>query len=268
METIKSRDNNHLKFTRRVRDGKEKEFIFLEGVRLVEEAFRSDPTITEGFISEQLAREERGREIVEFLQERRVPTAELPENLFRSVADTSQSQGIILIAEKPQFSDATIDAALANDGNIPIVLFLEEINNPSNLGAVIRTAEAAGAAGVIASENSADAFSPKALRAAMGSSLRIPIWENANSEKVLRWASEREMVVTGAAINVTQAHTGVDWKSRRLLVLGSEAHGMSESTRKRTQELIRIPMANEVESLNLAVSCGIILFEARRQVFG
>jgi TrmH family RNA methyltransferase len=173
-----------------------------------------------------------------------------------------------LIAAKPQSSLESIDASLSNAANLPIVLFLEEINNPSNLGAVIRTAEAAGVVGVIMSENSADAFSPKALRAAMGSSLRLPIWENISVEDVLRWSVEQTLTVTAADAAGTANYTEIDWKKPRLLILGSEAHGISDAARKGTKEMIRIPMAPSVESLNLAVSCGVILFEARRQYFG
>lgn len=267
IQKINSRDNSKLKFARRVRDGREEGVIFLEGVRLAEEALRSGLKIAEGFVSDELADDERGREVIDALYRRNVPVAEVPEKIFRSVADTAQSQGIVLIAEKPEFSLSAIGEALTIPDSIPIVLFLEKINNPSNLGAVIRTAEAAGVAGIITSENSTDAFSPKALRAAMGSSLRIPVWENAPVEDAFHWAGELRMITTGSDINATQTYTGIDWKRPRLLIFGSEAHGMSGLIRERIGELIQIPMANAVESLNLAVSCGIILFEARRQVF-
>lgn len=202
------------------------------------------------------------------LTTRSITVAEVPEKIFRSLADTDQTQGVILIADKPRSSHQAIGSALANAANLPIVLLLEEINNPSNLGAVIRTAEAAGVAGVITSANSADAFSPKALRAAMGSSLRLPIWEEVSVEDVFRWSVERTLTATAADTGAATNYTEIDWKKPRLLIFGSEAHGISDAARKGTKEMIRIPMAPGVESLNLAVSCGIILFEARRQVFG
>jgi TrmH family RNA methyltransferase len=148
--------------------------------------------------------------------------------------------------------------------NFPVI-FLFEINNPSNLGAIFRTAEAAGAAGVIISAKSAAAFSPKAMRAALGANLRLPIWENARFEQVLIWASETKAITTAADINAVKKYTEIDWNQPRLLIFGSEAHGLSENARTSIEELIYIPMQNDVESLNLAVSCGIILFEAHRQ---
>lgn len=268
MDKITSRDNSRLKFARRVREGREEGQIFVEGVRLAEEALRSKVAISEAFISEEFSTADRGMAIAEELATRSITVAEVPEKIFRSLADTDQPQGIILIAAKPLFGVAAIEAALSDAANLPLVLFLEEINNPSNLGAVIRTAEAAGVAGVITSENSADAFSPKALRAAMGSSLRLPIWEEVSVEDVFRWSVERTLTVTAADTGAAAAYTEINWKKPRLLIFGSEAHGISDAARKGTKDMIRIPMASGVESLNLAVSCGIILFEARRQYFG
>jgi len=146
------------------------------------------------------------------------------------------------------------------------VLFLSEINNPSNLGAILRTAEAVGVNGVIISENSADAFSAKSARSAMGANFRLTVRENANLKDVLLWAKKKNLVTTAADINTKNAYTQIDWKIPRLLIFGSEAHGLSVEDLKMIEEAIYVPMENGVESLNLAVSCGIILFEAKRQI--
>ena len=144
-------------------------------------------------------------------------------------------------------------------------LFLKEINNPSNLGAIVRTAEAAGAIGVIVSKGSADVFSPKALRSAMGSSFRLPVWENAEFSEVLGWAKVHDLVTVAADILGTSSYTDIDWRIPSLLIFGSEAHGLGELELAAIDKTVLIPMENGVESLNLAVSAGIILFEARRQ---
>ena len=188
---------------------------------------------------------------------------ELPDKIFRSIADTEQPQGIVLIAKRPKTSIENIESRITS-ALLPIVIFLKEINNPSNLGAILRTAEAAGVAGVIVSKNSADVFSPKALRGAMGASFRLPVWDNAGFDEVLRWA-KRKLVTTAADVSVSAGYTQIDWKTPRLLIFGSEAHGLNPSELEQINEMITIPMENAVESLNLAVSAGIILFEAKRQ---
>jgi TrmH family RNA methyltransferase len=149
--------------------------------------------------------------------------------------------------------------------SVPIVVFLYETNNPSNLGAVIRTAEAAGAAGVIVSTGSADAFSPKAVRAAMGSSFRLPVWTDVDIGEAIGWAAGNKLQTIATTPAATTAHTDVDWTLPSMLLLGSEAHGLPESELRLVDDRIVIEMDKSVESLNLAVACGVILFEARRQ---
>jgi TrmH family RNA methyltransferase len=147
-----------------------------------------------------------------------------------------------------------------------LVIFLNEINNPANLGAVFRTAEAAGVAGVITSRNSADVYSPKSLRAAMGSAFRLSIWDNAVFNEVLSWSGSIGLTPTATDTDATMAYTELDWRTPRLLIFGSEAHGLKDLDTAGIKDVIRIPIEPQVDSLNLAISAGIILFEARRQI--
>nr|HQU85298.1 RNA methyltransferase [Pyrinomonadaceae bacterium] len=178
--------------------------------------------------------------------------------LFQTIADTHNSQGIVVIAEKPK--NSFDELPMSNH-----FIFLHEINNPSNLGAILRTAEAAGINGIIISKNSTDVFSPKAIRASMGSVFRLPIWEKAEFEEVLSWAKLKKLMTTAADIKAENTIWETDWKQKRLIIFGSEADGLSEEKLSKIDEMIYVPMENAVESLNLAVSCGVILFEAKRQ---
>lgn len=256
---ITSRDNSKLKFARKVRDGRVADLIFVEGLRLAEEVLRSNVEISEVFFTAQFAETERG---IIFLNQTANHT-EVSENIFNSLADTKTSQGIVLICAKPETSQRRIESDLPKH-EFPLVVLLHETNNPSNLGAILRTAEAANVAGVIITKNSADAFSPKALRSAMGANLRLPMWTNADFSEVLDWAREQNLVSICADINSNKSYTEIDWKKPRLLIFGSEAHGLSAKEREMIDESLLIPMENNVESLNLAVSCGIILFEAKK----
>jgi RNA methyltransferase, TrmH family len=269
MLKITSRENAKLKLARRVRDGREQDLIFVEGVRLAEEVLRARVEIGEVFISEEFNRNSRAEGLIQTFQEKNLSISEVSEKLFGSIAETKTSQGIILICEKPAASKPDFETGFSGaDNKLPIVVLLHEINNPSNLGAILRTAEAVDVAGVIISKSSADVFSPKSLRASMGASLRLNIWSNAGFEEVLAWARAKNLVSTAADINAEKSYTEIDWRRPRLLIFGSEAHGLSAEEFQKIDESLVIPMANAVESLNLAVSCGIILFEARRQVKG
>ena len=262
VEKITSRDNQRIMDARKVRDGKDTGRIFIEGRRLVNEAVRSAIAIDECFYVDGF----RDGDLLSAIAARTQKMTEVPERLFRSIADTDNSQGIILIAQRPNNGAAAINECLkTKTSSLPIVLFLKEINNPSNLGAILRTAEAAGVAGVVISENSADVYSPKSLRAAMGSSFRLPIWDRARFGEILDWAKNWDLVSTAADVGATKSYIQIDWRQPRLLIFGSEAHGLSESELQSIDEQLKIPMEDAVESLNLAVSAGVILFEARRQ---
>lgn len=258
---IISRDNEQVKLARRVREGREKNKIFLEGVRLADEAARSRTRCESVFVSTEFLDQLPAEDIAAWL--RPLNIFEVPDAVIQSLADTKNGQGIIAIAERPETGAHRIERVAV--ASTPVAVFLFEINNPSNLGAVIRSAEAAGVAGVIVSNDSADVFSPKALRAAMGSSLRLPIWTGATFDEAVEWARANKLRSVAADVKGTRSYADVDWQIPRLLVMGSEAHGLDERDLERIDELIVVPIEKEVESLNLAVAAGVIIFEARRQ---
>ncbi len=255
---ITSRENRRLILARKVRDGKEGGLIFIEGRRLSVEALRSDISIEECFISEDFGDDE----LVTSILEKGIGVAELPSSIFVSIAATENPQGIILLAERPVLP---IENFWTDEAALPLFLFLKEINNPSNLGAILRTVEAAGAGGVFISTNSADVFSPKALRASMGAAFRVRIMENADLESLIGQAKSGGIGCLALDASAAADYLDVDWQEPHLLVFGSEAHGLSETELELIGGSIAIPMKNSVESLNLSVAAAIVLFEAKRQ---
>jgi len=255
---ITSRDNARLVHCRKVRDGKAKSQIFVEGKRLAAEAIRSDIEIDECFVTEEVA----ASNILDSVQDRCRAISIVSKKLFDSIADTDSPQGIILLATRPQ--DPFISKKI-KPSDTSLFVFLHEVNNPSNVGAILRTAEAAGVSGVITSVNSADVYSPKAIRSAMGATFRIPIWAEAEFEDASAWARSNNIAALATAANGGVEYSMVDWTRSRLLIFGSEAHGLSQPMIANVGSTVHIPMENNVESLNLSVSAGIILFEAKRQ---
>jgi RNA methyltransferase, TrmH family len=266
-ETIKitSRNNERLIHVRKVRDGKVPDQIFIEGARLAEEALRSNVELVEGVFTPIFLNADRGMQFLDELNARYVRTAEISDRLFKSVADTTHSQGIALIARKPECGPERIIIKGTYPREPHLVVYLHEVNDPSNLGAVFRTAEAVGVSGIILSKGTADAFSPKSLRAGMGANLRVPIWDNAETADCIEWARRQGIRVVAADIKGKVSYANIDWRVPSLLMFGSEAHGLDDSVIQLADEIVNIPMMNDVESLNLAVSAGIILFEAVRQ---
>lgn len=265
-QKITSRENDRLKFAKRVRDGKEDRLIFIEGPRLAEEAIAARINPVCAFAASVFLAKPEARPIVEHLEQSAVDVFELPESLFALIADTKTPQGIILIAERPEPEADGFEAVLRQrNGGIPVLVYLHEVNNPANLGAVARAAEAAGAAGMIISPNSASAFSPKAIRGSMGSLLRLPVWEGKPLDSIIGWCRENGVRARATYLEGSVSYLDVDWTMPSLLVFGSEGHGLPDDAAAEFDQLVRIPMQESVESLNLAVSSGIILFEARRQ---
>jgi RNA methyltransferase, TrmH family len=197
-EHITSRENSKLKHVRRVRDGKESGWIFIEGVRLAEEALRSALAIRSAFVSTDALEKERIEALAGKLERRGVEVLEVAERLFPSITDTPHPQGIVLTADKPAAGREVLGAAV-DARTPPLVLYLNRISDPGNLGAIARTAEAAGVSGAILSMNSAGAFSPRALRASMGSGFRLPFWEGVEPHEAFVWARGRRLKVTAAA---------------------------------------------------------------------
>lgn len=257
-ERITSRSNQRLVAVRRVRDGLERGSIFVEGKRLVGEALDSGLDITEGFITECHTDEELAGRL-----RRAAPTFVLSESAFRSISDTDNPQGVAVVAKRP-----VCDEPIFRRGGLPLWIFLNEANNPANLGAITRTAEAAGVSGVIVSPGSADVYSPKSLRASMGSAFRQRIFAGVELTDAADAARKEGIRVLAAEPKQGTDHLRIDWRVPTLLVFGSEAHGLSQAEVELCDSSVAISIAESVESLNLAVSAAVILFEARRQIGG
>ncbi len=261
IRSITSRDNSLLRLARAVRDGKENDYIFVEGLRLCEEALRSALKIEVLIVSEELLRKERAAGAISELSQAARRSASVSEKLLESISYTKTPQGIVLLAERPESSEDR----LSNIGYNSLLVVLHQINNPVNVGAILRTAEAAGASGVITTKNTSDPFSPKSLRGAMGSAFRLPIWAGPGYDEMIAWCRNRRIETVCADAEASLAHTEIDWTRSVALVMGPESTGFTADELESATQIVRIPMQGAVESLNVSVAAGILLFEAARQ---
>lgn len=265
MNRISSKDNKRLKDAVRVRKGKVRDRIFVEGRRLAAEALKSGLPIESVFVSTGFAESGSGRDMLDEAVSTGAFAAEIPDRLFSGLADTSTPQGIVLLCRRPRWEIGDLKMIDSRGGKqIPFAVFLSGVSNPGNLGAILRTAEAAGVAGVITGEDSADAFSPAVLRSSMGAAFRLPIVEKLPSASANEWARGRGLRVICTDSKGGVRHDEADWRHPAMIVFGSEAHGLSEEDIGKADEVVSIPLSGGVESLNLAVAAGIILFEARK----
>lgn len=259
---ITSRDNSLLRRARAVRDGKIRESIFIEGLRLCEEALRSNLQIEAVIYSEQIANKDRAVKLIRHLESVAEKSASVSEKLLESISYTKTPQGIVALASRPSITVGEFETG--QNGN-PLLVIVHQINNPVNIGAILRAAEAAGATGVITTPGTTDPFSPKSLRGAMGSAFRLPIWPEVEFQSAILWCQINNVETLCADVNATNSYTQVDWRKPSALILGPESAGLSRDEIALTDGSVRIPMKGATESLNVAVAAGIILFEASRQ---
>jgi TrmH family RNA methyltransferase len=212
IRSITSRDNSLLRLARAVRDGKNPEYIFVEGLRLCEEALRSALAIEAVIVSEELLRKDRAAPAINELDQAAHRSASVSEKLLESISYTQTPQGIVVLARRPESSEQRLAASL--DKN-PLLVVLHQVNNPVNVGAIVRTTEAAGAGGVIATCKTSDPFSPKSLRGAMGSAFRLPIWMGPTYEKMIEWCGKQKIETVCADAEAPMTHTEFDWTLNR-----------------------------------------------------
>lgn len=257
---LSSAHNEQIKSARRVRDGHDANLLFVEGERLVHDLLRSPLTIPTCFhlpnppptIAAQVEELKKGGTQL-------LPTA--PQAL-RSLSDTVSPQGIIALAQRPSQDPVAFWQRLPVR---PLLVVLDRVQDPGNLGTILRTAEAAGAHGVITLAGTTDAFSPKTLRSSMGSAFRLPILTGKTGDDVIALGQQHSLQLISAAGGGSIGYREIDWTQPTLLVLGNEANGVDPHLIAASTHSAHIVIAPSVESLNVATAAALMLFEAAHQ---
>jgi TrmH family RNA methyltransferase len=233
---------------------RERAFV-VEGVRLFEDAIGLgyqplrlffDPTRLDAALAQR---------IVEFASDETI-VHEVSPPVIDAIADTESPQGIAAIFRFP-------DIPIVHGADEPLFVVADGIKDPGNLGTLMRATAAAGASAFFFSPRTTDPYAPKVVRAAMGAHFRLPI-------RPLDWSAPDPVIadctqLLGAEAGEGAPYDSVDWRLPSVLVLGSEANGISEGAAQRLTGHVSIPMKGDVESLNAAVAGAVILFEAARQ---
>lgn len=260
VEQITSRQNPLVRRAQRVRAGDEPGHMCVEGPRLVDEAVSSGLVFEAVLYTLAFAGTERGQALLARFDGSRCRGAVVPETLMKALCDVETPQGIVAIALQPRYD---LDEVLG--GQSALVVALESLQDPRNVGAVVRAAEAAGATGVVTTPGTAEPYGVKALRSAMGSAFRLPIARRVDVNDLVRRSHIRGLRLLATASTGGTVYTDVDWTKPSVLFIGSEGAGLSQAARAATSGLVTVPLAEPVESLNAAVAAGVILFEAARQ---
>ena len=230
--------------------------MVIEGVRLSEETLRANVEIDLCLYSENLS--ERGKKVIDRIKENGYNLENVSPVLMERISDTVTSQGILLVVPYP-------DIPLGK--KIDSVIVLDRIQDPGNLGTILRTAAAMDIDAAFLIPGTADPFAPKVMRAAMGAQFYLPIQYKGAQEifKFCKRENTLELMVVLADMNGTSACWDADLTAPICLVIGSEAQGFSDNIKKMSNASISIPMGPQMESLNASIAASILLYELKRQ---
>ena len=231
--------------------------VVAEGVRSVEELLRSGLTIRGALVAPQLSNAPRGAALRRELEQSKVEVAEVSEKDFRSAAETDSPQGVLAIADVPRRDLNTLDLPSKCR-----VLILDGIQDPGNAGTILRTAAALGATATIALPGTVDLWNPKVIRSSMGAQFNHAAL-HASLEDALGFLTRNSIPLWATDVNGAALDRG-SAPARLAIALGNEGAGISSSLREKAQQTVSLPISGSVESLNVAVAAGILLYELRQ----
>jgi RNA methyltransferase, TrmH family len=258
VSVITSLQNERVKLVRAlqtsVKTRRKESRIVLEGVRLIGDALAAG--VQPDFVFYTAGDQHDSRlfaGLLSKLETRNVPNFEISDEVMAHITDTDTPQGVLAVVPEPNF---------ALPSTITLVLILDAVADPGNLGTILRTSAAAGVDAVVLAPGCVDPFNPKVLRSAMGAHFRVPILRLSWTEIAAQYQT---LQVAVADADGDTVYYKADWTKPSVIVIGGEARGADQSARELADTIISIPMEKGSESLNAAMAAGIILFECRRQ---
>lgn len=261
MNTITSRDNRWIKLacSLKQRKGRVAEHrFFIEGVRIISDAISVG--ICDGicFVLPKAMAQPGFDELREKGERQGWQFFSVTESVYDKIKDTKNPQG--LAAMVPFFSYTMDDVkALPKE---KIIVYLEDVQDPGNLGTILRTAAAMSAGAILISPDSVDVYNDKTIRSAMGALFKIPVVQQVTQEALLAYCRGSQRILMGTTPHTTQTYDRASYDKPFVVAFGNEGRGLSGSLLEACDEKIRIPMRGDTESLNLSLSAGIILYKA------
>ncbi len=259
---VTSKENSLVKQLRALSDAKhrKKERAFLiEGVKMVEEALRDRSGVRMVVAAPSLTRHH-GRGIVKLADAVGADILWISERLMDQLSESKTPQPVMAVVELREHSEEVLLSRPAE-----LIVLCHQVQDPGNLGTIIRTAEAAGASGVALSANTADPHNAKSVRASMGSILRVPVVRTGAVPLFLKKCREREYQIVALTTGGESTHFDLDLKRSTVVIVGQEGAGLPDELLKDVDFRVRIPLAETIDSLNVATAAAVVLYEAVRQ---
>jgi TrmH family RNA methyltransferase len=237
----------------------ESKIILIDGKREIEEAVKKGWRIKEFFYSPEIIKDKKDLELIDFFSNNSKINYQLPKKIFSKISYKKNPDGFLAILESHFLKWK--DLKIKKD---PLILILESVEKPGNLGAIIRTAYAAGVDLIILNDQKTDLYSPNVIRASTGFIFSMPIIIS-SVEETIEWCHNNNIKILATSLKAKKNHFEIDFKKGTGIVFGTEAFGLSKAWLNEKIDQVSIPMISGVDSLNVSVSVGVIVYEATRQ---
>jgi TrmH family RNA methyltransferase len=262
MSTIKSLQNARVKAAVKLRDrrGRDKQGRFvIDGPRELEHALAANVEFTEVFYCAELVASSAARDLLCKLKATPAEVMQVTTPVWRKLAYGGRRDGIVAVANPParRLADIRLHEAA-------LIVVLDDLEKPGNVGAIIRSADATGADGILVVDSGTDLYNPNTIRASIGTIFRLPVVATSRTEAI-QWLHEHAFATFLARVNAGISYTEPDYRRRCAIVMGSEAAGLGDQWNASPFQAIQLPMHGAADSLNVAVAAAVLLYEVVRQ---
>ena len=270
MQIISSKDNEFIKHIKKLKDKKYRDLnneYIIEGIKLIEEAINEEANIKQVVICDDC--EKTSNIPKELMYEiAKQECVYVTSKLFESLTDVTNPQGILAVVGKNTMKAPAVGSAEQEiDYNQDIIVALDDIQDPGNLGTILRTVDSIGINQILVSKGTADSYNPKVVRSTMGAIFRVKIIECEDLESTLKEIKKHKFEIVVTSLQTKNSIYDINYK-KKVIVIGNEANGVKKEIQKLADKRVKIPMLGKTESLNASVATGIILYEYVRQKIG
>ena len=259
MQRVSSKDNEFIKHVKKLKDKKYRdqsnEYV-IEGIKLVEEAINENAKIKQIVICEECTKtQEISKKLMYEIAS--FDCIYVTENVFNNITEVKNPQGILAVIERKN-SENEINY------NEDIIVALDGIQDPGNLGTILRTVDSIGLKQILVSKETADVYNPKVVRSTMGAIFRVKVIECEDLEKTLKEIKKHKYEIVVTSLQTNESIYDIEY-NKKVIVIGNEANGVSKEIQEMADKKVKIPMLGKTESLNASVATGVVLYEYVRQ---
>jgi RNA methyltransferase, TrmH family len=259
---ITSRQNTRVKDAALLRDRRERQLrgqFLVDGAREIGRAIASGIQCVEAFVCDDLSNSSDSQAAIRALKSTNAEILSVSPDVFAKLAFGDRNDGVIVVAKIPRRELSEIKLPPK-----PVVAVLEGIEKPGNLGAILRSADAAGVDAVIVADGRTDLYNPNTIRASLGTVFRGNVCE-ASTADAIQWLSDKGVPIIAARPDAQKLYTEIDLRAGAAMILGSEAEGLSDAWRTTNATAVRLPMHGIADSLNVSTTAAVLFYEALRQ---